>query len=78
MIRTLGGDMVGMSTVPECIALNHAGARVLAVSCVTNRAAGVGDGTIDHSQVAEVARTVEGEMVRLLTALVARLGGDGV
>src|SRR5262249_48693327 len=51
MLRTLGADAVGMSTVMEVIALRHAGARVGAVSCITNVAAGLAPGTLDHQDV---------------------------
>ncbi len=59
MYRGLGGDVVGMSTVPEAIALHHMGKRVVAVSCVTNLAAGVGSTPIEHSEVLEIAKKVQ-------------------
>src|SRR6516225_3342841 len=54
-LRTIGADLVGMSTVPEVIAARHSGLRVLGISCVTNAAAGVVDRPLDHKEVLEVA-----------------------
>lgn len=73
MIRTLGADAIGMSTVPEVIAARHAGMRVLGLSCLTNMAAGLGVGTLDHSHVKEVAGQATEMMARLLAAIVERL-----
>jgi purine-nucleoside phosphorylase len=55
MLRTLGADAVGMSTVLETIALRHLGVRVGALSCITNQAAGLSPTTLDHREVQEVA-----------------------
>ena len=54
--RTLGADLVGMSTVPEAIAARHAGLRVAAVSVVTNLAEGMGDVALSHEQTLEEGR----------------------
>ena len=54
MMRALGADLVGMSTVPEVLAARHMGIRCLALSCVTNAAAGVRPEPIDHERVLEV------------------------
>ena len=54
MLRALGAELVGMSTVPEVLAARHMGIRCLAISCVTNMAAGVLPEPIDHEQVLEV------------------------
>jgi len=66
MLRTLGADAVGMSTVPEVIALRHRGVRVGAISCITNLAAGIGDAPLDHSEVEEVAKQTRARFSALL------------
>ena len=52
-LRTIGADLVGMSTVPEVIAANHMGMKVLGISCVTNMAAGILPQKINHEEVLE-------------------------
>ncbi len=70
-LRAIGTDLVGMSTVPEVIAARHLGIRCMAISCVTNMAAGVlGSRKLDHAEVLEVGRQQRGTMVSLLRALV--------
>jgi purine-nucleoside phosphorylase len=71
MVRILGGDAVGMSTVLEVIAANHMGMRVLGVSCITNMAAGMLPQKLDHVEVMETAARVSGEFASLLRAVVA-------
>lgn len=66
MIRTLGADAVGMSTVPESIVAAHAGLRVLGISCLTNMAAGILDQPLSHDEVIEVAANVRGKFVDLV------------
>ena len=75
MLRTLGGDLVGMSTVPEVLAARHMGIRCLAISCVTNLAAGVSPEPIDHEQVLEVGAARAARLARsqLLRELVPTL-----
>ena len=75
MVRTLGGDLVGMSTVPEVIVARHMGARVLGLSCVTNLAAGMSGQPLSHDEVTEVASRVRARFVALLDAVLTRLGG---
>lgn len=71
MVRILGGDAVGMSTVLEVIAANHMGMRVLGLSCITNMAAGMLPQKLDHVEVMETAARVSGEFASLLRAIVA-------
>ncbi len=68
--RTLGADLVGMSTVHEVIVARHMGLDVLGISLVTNMAAGVVEAAIDHEDVLEIGRGVEKKFTALLTALV--------
>jgi len=72
--RALGAHAVGMSTVPEVIALAHMGVGVLGVSCITNMAAGVLKKPLRHDEVLETTRRVKDRFVRLLAALVAAMG----
>jgi purine-nucleoside phosphorylase len=72
-LRTIGADLVGMSTALEAIAANHAGMKVLAVSCVTNYAAGVKEQKLDHREVLQVGERVKGTMVELLRRVLPRL-----
>jgi purine-nucleoside phosphorylase len=72
-LRTIGADLVGMSTVPEVIAANHMGIEVLGISCVTNLAAGMSGKKLDHEEVLTVSGRVRGELVALLKAVIPRL-----
>jgi purine-nucleoside phosphorylase len=71
MIRVLGGDMVGMSTVPEVIAANHLGLKVAGVACITNYAAGIKQEKLSHADVKKVA---EKAMVGFATILTETIG----
>lgn len=73
MLRTLGADVVGMSTVPEAIVAHHAGMRVLALAVVSNAAAGLAETPITHAEVLEAGRAVSPRLADLLRALVPRL-----
>jgi purine-nucleoside phosphorylase len=72
-LRTIGADMVGMSTVPEVIVANHLGMKVLGISCVTNMAAGILPQKINHEEVLETGAMVRETLVKFLKALVPRL-----
>jgi purine-nucleoside phosphorylase len=74
MIRGLGAQAVGMSTVPEVIALRHMGVRVGALSCITNLAAGITNAILDHKEVEETARARRSELLTLLAGWVERAG----
>jgi purine-nucleoside phosphorylase len=72
-LRTIGADLVGMSTVAETIAANHMGMKVLGISCVTNAAAGLTDEKLNHEEVLEIGQRTSGTFMKLLTALLPKL-----
>lgn len=65
-LRILGADAVGMSTVPEAIVARHSGLKVVAVSCITNMAAGVTDNKLSHEEVKETADRVKGQFKEII------------
>ncbi|HKV46741.1 MAG TPA: purine-nucleoside phosphorylase [Candidatus Acidoferrales bacterium] len=75
-LKTIGADLVGMSTVPSVIAARHMGIRVLGISCVTNMAAGIVDREINHAEVIETGDRVRAEFVSLLRAVIPRIAAD--
>jgi purine-nucleoside phosphorylase len=75
-LRAIGADLVGMSTVPEVIAARHMGIKVLAISCVTNMAAGILDQPINHEEVLETTARVRGDFVALLRAVLPEIAND--
>ena len=77
-LHRIGADLVGMSTACEAIAARHIGMKVLAMSCVTNMAAGILDQTLSHAEVMETGERVRGKFEALLRAVLPRLdSGDG-
>lgn len=73
MLRVLGADLAGMSTVAEVIATRHMGAKVLAISCVTNMAAGILDAPIDGDHVIAVGKAAQGRLTALLGEIIPAL-----
>jgi purine-nucleoside phosphorylase len=74
-LRAIGADLVGMSTVPEVIVARHMGLEVLAISCVTNMAAGTSGEKINHEEVLEMGERVRGKFVALLRAVLPKIDG---
>jgi purine-nucleoside phosphorylase len=75
-LRAIGADLVGMSTVPEVIVARQMGIKVLAISCVTNMAAGVSDHPINHQEVLEIGRKIAGQFKALLREVVPKIAED--
>ncbi len=73
MVRMLGAGAVGMSTVPEAIAAGHAGIRCLAISCITNMAAGILNKSISHMEVLEAGRRGEKQFTSLIEGIIGNL-----
>jgi purine-nucleoside phosphorylase len=73
MLRTLGADVVGMSTVPEAIVARHMGMNILGISCVTNMAAGLLDQPINHDEVIETGERVHETFKELLRRVIPKL-----
>ena len=74
MIRTMGGDAVGMSTVPEVMVARHSGLEVLGISCISNMAAGILDQPLSHDEVIETSEKVKSSFLLLVNEIVKTLG----
>jgi purine-nucleoside phosphorylase len=75
-LRAIGADLVGMSTVAETIAANDAGMEVVAISCITNVAAGLSREKLNHAEVLEIGQRTSGVFIKLLTAVLPRLARE--
>ncbi|KAA8751935.1 purine-nucleoside phosphorylase [Priestia megaterium] len=73
MLRIIGGDAVGMSTVPEVIVARHAGMKVLGISCISNMAAGILDQPLNHEEVIETTEKVKQQFLSLVKEVVKQL-----
>lgn len=73
MVRTLGGDAVGMSTVPEVIVAKHCGMKVLGISCITNMACGILDKPLNHEEVIETSNMVKDKFKTLIKEILNRI-----
>lgn len=73
MVRSIGADAVGMSTVPEVIVANHCGLKVIGISCLTNMAAGILDKPLNHNEVIETSNRVKNDFMSLMSSLIEAL-----
>lgn len=73
MLRSLGADAVGMSTVPEAIVASHSGVKILALSCITNLAAGISKTPLSHKEVMEIGAQASDSSIRLLQSFLSKI-----
>ncbi|MGP0585720.1 purine-nucleoside phosphorylase [Paenibacillus timonensis] len=74
MLRTLGADAVGMSTVSETIVARHAGIEVLGISCISNMASGILDQPLSHQEVMETTERVREKFLSLVLSIIPQIG----
>ena len=74
MLQRIGGDAVGMSTVPEAIAARHMGVRIFGMSFISNPAAGISANPITHEEVTEAAKHVESKFSSFMSEFIKRIG----
>ncbi len=74
MVRTLGGDAVGMSTACEAVAANHMGMKICGISCITNLACGMLEQPLSHEEVQETADRVAVDFKKLITGAIKKMG----
>jgi purine-nucleoside phosphorylase len=72
-LRTIGADVVGMSTVAEVVVARHCGMKVLAISVVTNMAAGILDQPINHAEVLETGQRIRAQFAKLLASIIPKM-----
>ena len=70
MAKIMGGDAVGMSTVPEVIVANHSGIKTVGISCLTNMAAGILDQPLNHEEVIETSARVKNDFIKLMNRVI--------
>jgi purine-nucleoside phosphorylase len=75
-LRAIGADVVGMSTVAEVIAARHMRIRILAISCVTNMAAGITGQALSHKEVLQTGERVKGQFIALLRSVIPHIAND--
>ncbi|MDQ0161461.1 purine-nucleoside phosphorylase [Bacillus alveayuensis] len=73
MLRIVGGDAVGMSTVPEVIVAKHSGLKVLGISCISNMAAGILDQPLTHDEVIETTEKVKSNFLNLVKTIIEKM-----
>ena len=76
MACRFGADAVSMSTVPEVIVANHAGMKVIGISCITNYATGISFHKLSHEEVTETANQVKEKFMKLVSGIIKKIGPE--